>query len=658
MPGIEVEPLQFDLAGAPFSERYGDVYASRNGALEQARHVFLGGNELPARWRGRDQFVILETGFGLGTNFLATWQAWRDDPHRPRRLHFVSIERHPLSAGDLARCAPASLGALAAELARAWPPPLSGLHRRTFEDGAVTLTLGLGDARTLIPEMMLGADSFFLDGFAPERNPDLWDASLLKALARLARPGAMLSTWTVARTVRDALTAGGFEVQLRAGFGTKRHMLAARYAPRFRTRRHEPPSPYCGRREAIVIGAGLAGCCSAAALARRGWQVTLIENGAVAACGASALPSGLLHPTLAIDDSHAARLLRAGFLFSRRQLNELRDRISDPPRHRPCTDQPLMAQSGALQLVGDGLRDDPWAERLLQQRWPTRFVRWCSADEAGDMTGLRPRRGGLWFEDGAIVSAARWCQALLASAPAIRLHTDSQAVAVTRHSSTRQGSAWLVESRGRTIVEAPIVVVACAMDAPRLLQTRFAPVRPIRGRITRLAAGELTGLRAGITGLGYVLPGLDGRVSVGATYEPIESDQGPGIADQSAHETNLARLRKLLDSAAPVRVDGGFDGVRCVATDRMPLAGAVPDENEALAAGARLQGAHLSDLPRRGGLYGSFALGSRGLALAPLLGELIACLVEGEPLPLERSLASTVDPARYLLRRLRTNRAS
>jgi len=636
MAGIEFEALQFDAAGAPFSARYGDVYASRDGAHGQARHVFLGGNDLPSRWGGREQFVIIETGFGLGVNFLTTWQAWRDDPRRPRRLHFVSVERHPLAAADLTRGAPPPLAALAAELADAWPPPLTGLHRLSLEGGAVTLTLALGDARTLVPALMLGADAFYLDGFAPDRNPDLWDPALMKALARLARPHATLATWSAARAVRDALAAGGFEVELRAGFGAKHHMLTARYAPRFRTRRHEPPTAYAGAREAIVIGAGLAGCSSALALARRGWQVAVIEEGPHAACGASALPSGLLHPMLAADDSPAARLARAGFLFGRRLLEDL---------HTP---EPLKAATGVLQIAGDALEEERWPQMLRQQCWPARFVRWCRAYEAGESVGLRPRRGGLWFENGAVVSAAAWCRAML-SHEAIRLHSGREVARIASESG-----AWRIEDGTATIAAAPVVVVASAMTAPRLLETRCAPVRPIRGRITRLAAGELARLRAGITGRGYLVPGLDGHAAVGATYEPVGDVHGPGIAEQTAHESNLERLAQLLAEPAPVRIDGTFDGIRCVATDRMPLAGAVADERAALDAGAGLQGAHLADLPRRGRLYCSFALGSRGLLLAPLLGELLACLIEGEPAPLERPLAGVVDPARFLLRRLRT----
>ncbi len=634
MPGVPIEHLQFDASGTPVSPRYGDVYASRSGALEQARQVFLGGNDLPSRWAGREQFVIVETGFGLGINFLATWQAWREDSGRPRRLHYVSIEQHPVAAGELGRCAPAPLAALAAQLTRAWPPPLSGLHRLSFESDAITLTLGLGDARAIVPDLMLGADAFYLDGFAPDRNPEMWEAPLLKALARLARPGATLATWSVARAVRTALTASGFEVALHEGFGAKRQMLTARYAPRYRTRRHEPPVSYAGPRHAVVIGAGLAGCCSARALARRGWRVDVLDEAPQAAGGASALPAGLLHPTLSCDDSYGARLLRAGFLLGRGQLDQL-----------PAS-EPMMSARGVLQIATDEVDETRWPELLQRQCWPPGFVRWCSPREARDAVGLAPRRGGLWFGDGAVVSAAAWCRAMLAAEPAIRLHTGCHAIRIGT-----DGESWQIELADAPALQAPIVVVATAMQAPRLLQARFAPVRAIRGRITRLAAGELAPLRAGIAGQGYVVPGLDGRAAVGATYEPIEPDQQPGISPETAHEGNLERLAQLLAEPATVRIDGMFDAVRCVATDRNPLTGPASDERVAPSAG--LHGAHLADLPRRAGLYCTYALGSRGLTLAPVLGELIASQIEGEPAPIERSLAGSIDPARFLLRRLR-----
>ncbi len=636
MPGIETETLEFDAGGAPYSGRYADIYASRDGALGQARHVFLGGNDLPARWAGRQQFVIVETGFGLGINFLSTWQAWRDDPRRPRRLHFVSVELHPLAPGDLARWAPEPLAALARQLAQAWPLPISGLHRMVFEAGGVTLTVGLGDARVLIPDLALGADAFYLDGFAPQRNPLLWDAPLLKALARLARPGATVASWTAARAVREALGAGGFELELRTGFGAKRQMLVGRFAPRFRTRRHEPPSPYGGERHAIVVGAGLAGCAAALALARRGWQVDVLDQGAGAACGASALPAGLLHPSLAVDDNLAARLSRAGFLFGRPQLERF------PPI------EPLMAACGVFQIAADASDESAWSERLARQHWPAAFVHHCPADQAQRLTGVRTRRGGLWFAGGAVVSAAAWCRAMLAAEPSIRLHSGVQALAL----STQSGS-WQIQGQDRQSRGAPIVVVASALDAPRLLASESTPVRPVRGRISMLASGACSSLRAGITGQGYLIPGLDGRILVGATYEPAGPEHEPGITDERARQGNLERAAQLLADPPTARIGGSFDAVRCVANDRAPFAGPVTDERLARATRERLRGAHLSDLPRQDGLYCCFALGSRGLALAPLLGELVAAQVEGEPAPIERALAASVDPGRYLLQRLR-----
>ncbi len=628
---IEFERLAFDATGAPLSERYGDIYASRDGALAQARHVFLGGNELPARWRERTQFVIVETGFGLGTNFLATWQAWRDDPRRCERLHFVSVELHPLPAQALVAAAPAELQAHARELAARWPLPLPGLHRLEFEAGRVVLTLALGDAREVVPQLVVGADAFYLDGFAPARNPQMWEPALLKALARLARPGATLATWATARGVRDALAASGFELALRAGFGRKRQMLTARYAPRWKTRRHEPPAPYAGERRALVIGAGLAGCHVAAALARRGWRIELLERAQAPARGASALPWGLLHPQIAADDSVLARLTRAGFLLARARLAD--------------AGAALWCDCGVFQQARDEAEAAAWATALSVRGIPAGYAVWVDVDAAAAKLGVCPRRGGLWFARGAVVSAARWCEQLAGVAHARWGH----GVRRLGH----EGAGWTaLDEAGAVLAAAPVAVVASALEAPALLGLAHARVQPVRGRVSLLAAPDFSNLRAGLAGDGTLVRGADGTVCVGASFEPGSS--GGGARDAArAHEGNLQRLARLLAEPIAPAVVGAFDGVRCVARDRLPLAGAVADEAGALAQAAALRGAHLQDLPRRGGLYAAFALGSRGLTLAPLAAELVAAQIEGEPWPLERTLAAAIDPARFLLQRLR-----
>lgn len=230
---LELASLIVDDDGTPVSPAYGDVYHSAAGGHAQARHVFMAGNGLPMRWQGKDRFVILETGFGLGINFLATWLAWRNDPRRCAALHFVSLEKHPFAADDLA-CAHGAFpefATLSGELVEHWPARASlreGEHRIALAGGQVTLHLVLGDAAALLPTLDVAADAFYLDGFSPAKNPALWSPELCRSLYRLAASGATLATWSVAGAVRRALTDAGFSVEKRPGFADKRQMLVGR----------------------------------------------------------------------------------------------------------------------------------------------------------------------------------------------------------------------------------------------------------------------------------------------------------------------------------------------------------------------------------------------------------------------------------------------
>ena len=230
---LEPACLILDADGTPVSTIYGDIYHSAAGGHAQALHVFLAGNYLPTRWQGRELFVILETGFGLGLNFLATWLAWRTDPARCTTLHFVSLEKHPFSATDLALAQAAwpEFALLAKELRAQWPQLVTGEHQLRLDGGQVILTLVFGDALETLPTLALNVDAFYLDGFSPAKNPDLWSPVLCLALAKLATHGSTLATWSVAGKVREALKAAGFKVEKRSGFAGKRQMLVGRFAP-------------------------------------------------------------------------------------------------------------------------------------------------------------------------------------------------------------------------------------------------------------------------------------------------------------------------------------------------------------------------------------------------------------------------------------------
>jgi tRNA 5-methylaminomethyl-2-thiouridine biosynthesis bifunctional protein len=267
--GASVVPAGFELRDAtPYSPAFGDVYHSAAGGLAQVQHVFLAGNGLPQRWAGRDRFVILETGFGLGLNFLATWQAWKRDPARGRRLHYVAIEKHPFTLADLRTLHEAypEVREEASALHAAWPMLVSGGHRVEFGD--LVLTLFFADI-SILRDLRLAADAIYLDGFAPAKNPDMWTHQVMRNVSRLAAPGASLATWSVAGAVRDALQATGFALEKRTGFSGKKEMLVAH------NQRKGDSHPFSGKRNAVVIGAGLAGAAVCERLCARGWDVEL-----------------------------------------------------------------------------------------------------------------------------------------------------------------------------------------------------------------------------------------------------------------------------------------------------------------------------------------------------------------------------------------------
>lgn len=265
----------FTETGLACSDRYDDLYHAASGALEQAEYVFLGGNGLPERWRGREQFTIVETGFGLGNNFLATWAAWQQDEQRSRRLHFVSFEAHPFYAKDLALMlahTPAALRKLADQLLAQWPVLVPGIHRLEFEQGAVTLTLFFGDIRQAAKQMVCQADAFYLDGFAPRVNPAMWTPEVFGQLVRMAAPGATAATWCAAAQVRRDLQNAGFVVTRHPGFAYKRHMIKATLRPHLGRSYTEPP-----QQPVIIVGGGIAGAATAHALSLRGIATCVLD---------------------------------------------------------------------------------------------------------------------------------------------------------------------------------------------------------------------------------------------------------------------------------------------------------------------------------------------------------------------------------------------
>ena len=573
-----VVPGRYELRDdTPYSTAYGDVYHSADGGPAQARHVFLGGNELPARWARRERYVILETGFGFGLNFLVTWRAWQEDPQRCRRLHFVAVEKHPFALAELRALHERypELQQEAAALHAVWPPLVSGAHRLEFGD--VVLTLFFADI-AILRDLRASADAIYLDGFAPARNPEMWTHQVMRALSRLAAPGATLATWSVAAPVRDALTATGFAVEKRAGFAGKREMLVGR------NRKSVADPDFRKERKAVVVGAGVAGAAVCERLCARGWEVELHERHAEPAQEASGNHAGAFHPVLTPDDSIFARLTRAAFLYALPYWERL-----PGVQHDRC---------GVLQLA----RSDKelGSQREAVRGLPPEYAQLVSREAASAHAGVPVAAAGLWFAQGGWIKPRTLVQAQL-DACGVRLHR--------RFASTVQA-----------LPRAPVVVLANAAQAPKLCPVAHLRLRSVRGQLTYVPEDALEPPHVVVLRGGMVMPAIDGWCVAGATYD-LE-DPHAAVREED-HAGNLERLRAILGVEVRAPVEGRV-AFRAVTPDRLPVVGKIAE-----------------------GVYGAFAYGSRGLVWAALAAELIACELEGEPLPIEGALASAMDPSRF-----------
>jgi tRNA 5-methylaminomethyl-2-thiouridine biosynthesis bifunctional protein len=577
---MTLSPARLHLQGqTPYSVQFDDLYHSAAGGPAQARHVFLQGNGLPQRWAGRSRFVILETGFGLGVNFLTTWQAWRRDPARCARLHYVAIEKHPFSLEDLRALHQQypELKDECTELHAKWPVLVSGAHRLEF--GNLLLTLFFADV-SVARDLRLAADAFYLDGFAPAKNPDMWTPAVMRSLSRLAASGATAATWSVAASVRQALEATGFATEKRPGFGDKREMLAARSLKGLDF--SEPRE-----RKATVIGAGLAGAAVCERLCARGWEVTLVERHAAPAQEASGNHAGTFHPIVTPDDSVFARLTRAGFLYSLSRWECLQMRWD---------------RCGVLQLARDP------REEASQQRsvagLPAQYAAYVTREEAARHAGVPVMAPGVWFAQGGWIQPRSLIEAQLdACGPGLKRIFGTEVSEVPPDSLT---------------------ILANSAEAAKLFPVPHLRLRRVRGQLTYLPEDALEPPHAVLLRGGMLLPPVEGICVAGATFD---IDDEETAEREESHAANLERLGRIIPVRGNFKHLEGRVSFRSVAPDRLPVVGKLGEKG-----------------------YGAFAYGSRGLVWAALAAELLACELEGEPLPLEGKLVEALSPERFAKR--------
>ncbi|SFL61614.1 bifunctional tRNA (5-methylaminomethyl-2-thiouridine)(34)-methyltransferase MnmD/FAD-dependent 5-carboxymethylaminomethyl-2-thiouridine(34) oxidoreductase MnmC [Pseudomonas sp. NFACC46-3] len=646
--------LDWDDQGRPRSRVFDDVYFSDQSGLEETRYVFLEQNNLAERFAALaddGRLVIGETGFGTGLNFLCAWQLFEQCAPAGARLHFVSVEKYPLSPEDLRRALALwpQLSLQAEQLLEQYVAIHQGFQRLVLAGGRVTLTLLIGDALEQLPQLDGQIDAWFLDGFAPARNPEMWTAELFAELARLSAPDATLSTFTSTGWVRRLLNAAGFKMKRTPGIGHKWEILRGVFlgwpeqtpAPASAKPWYARPLPPIGERRALVIGGGLAGCASAASLAARGWQVTLLERHAGLAEEASGNPQGVLYLKLSAHGTALSQMILSGFGYTRRVLEQLQRGID-------------WDACGVLQLAFNSKEAERQAQ--LAEAFPRDLLHPLDQCEAQVRSGIGLACGGLFYPEGGWVHPPALCR-WQASGTAIDVQPHHEVLQLRRVDG--QWQAWDDE---RCLASAPVAILASAAEIKRFEPAADLPLKRIRGQITRLPQTTRSqSLATVVCAEGYVAPPRLGEHTLGASFDFNSDDLTPTAAEHAGNLQMLEEISQdLVDrlnagSLDPERLEGRA-AFRCTSPDYLPIVGPLADRqafSEAYSAlGKDARQVPDTPCPWSEGLYINSGHGSRGLITAPLSGELIAAWLDNEPLPLPRSVAEACHPNRFALRAL------
>ncbi|WP_309087350.1 tRNA (5-methylaminomethyl-2-thiouridine)(34)-methyltransferase MnmD [Phenylobacterium sp.] len=515
-------PLDWTADGQPRSRLFGDVYFSAEDGLAETRAVFLDGCGVPDAWAGRRRFVVAELGFGTGLNIAALLDLWRRTGPPGGQLHVFTVEGFPIAADEAARALARwpEIAQAAQALTRRWPGRARGVHRLEIPEFSAVVDVAVGDVAEALAGWTGRADAWFLDGFSPALNPQMWSDEILALVGARSAPGARAATFTVAGQVRRGLAAAGFSVEKRPGFGRKRERLEARFPGE--------PQDASSRRVAIV-GGGVAGAAAARAVRALGGEAVVFEADAPGA-GGSGNPAALVTPRLDAGLGAPAQLFARAFARAVQLCRALPQAI---------------ITEGVLQLATAD-RDLPRYEKIAAS----------DLFEPGELT---------------VLSAAEAAERLGEPAPAA---LDQRSALVVEPAVLLE--AWAGETRRTRVanirdLDADAVIVAAALGSRALLPD--LPLKPVRGQASWAPAQHFA---AAAAWGGYVLPTRDG-VLFGATHD--RDDEAVDLRADD-HRRNRETLARALPGLATRLADAILDGrasVRATTPDRLPIAGTTRD---------------------------------------------------------------------------------
>lgn len=662
--------LNWNEEGLPVSEQFDDVYFSKESGIDESRYVFVQNNKLPEAWQRKNgTFSIFETGFGTGLNFLVSWQLWRQhraeqNPDSCQHLHFISVEKFPLNKTELQQALSLwpELAEFSQQLIAQYPLLIEGFHSLQFKDECLTLTLIFEDVAQALPKLNGKIDAWYLDGFAPAKNPDMWSDTLFRSMARLSynngETHSSVATFTAAGLVKRGLKGAGFNVEKVKGFGRKREMLIGQFQqtqgpvkedyssnkPWLRNK----PIPASGQTRVAIIGAGLAGASTAYALSRRGIHCDIYDEKGIAQ-GASGNPQGAIYAKLAAGEARHTDIYVQGYLQS---LRWLEDQLTNTKDWHNC---------GLIQIASSEKEKLRQQKFVASERYPAELIRYLDEQQVAQIAGTNPEAPGLFFPAAGWVSPTALCHKLIQ-------HSGAKLITNKVNAINKEDNHWLINTHDDDATPYQHIVFACAYQATDLLPDSYLPVKSIRGQVSYLASDEnAPELKTVLCGKGYVSPAKDGQFCFGATYNLGEFDPSLNTLDHLQNLNHLSEFGQQFQTyAAPWKTESQLEhingrvGFRCTTPDYLPMVGPVLNDAEfkqqfaSLRRNATRYPQHPA--PMMDGLHLNIGHGSRGLSSAPLCAELLSAYICGESFPMAMEHAEALHPGRFLIRNMIRNK--
>ena len=563
------------------------------GAVAECNHVFIKGNNLNERFENlgeNSKFYIGEIGFGIGINFLTTCKSWLNHAKQNQVLEFYSFDKYLFRLSDFKKLNASCPGLkeYISEFELSYPRNIQGVQKISLFDGRIILNLIIGeiDSTQEYIKLMDKVDAWYLDGFSPSKNPDLWSKKLFKCIHKSCHEKTTFSTYTSSGLVKNNLTESGFNHNREEGFSEKRHMLKGNVDTQIKKN--------TSNTKVAVIGSGIAGCILSYTLAKKGIEVDLYEKSDKICSGASSHELLVTYPRLSAHDTAFGSFTLHSYIFATNFYKGLK------------TD--AWKRTGVIILNHDAATEKRQSS-LLEKRADGEIYRFIDPDEASDISGIDIKFNGLVYEDAGYILPEEMCKFLIES-PKINVFTSSRIKNITKSRETVKLNIGNQEFQYQN------VCLCTGSDTSKIFDIDGIGIK--RGQVTHIdSLDSVSKIKLPICAKGYISPRVNNIHLVGSSY----SDSEDTALSEDEHLYNLNNLKLVIDEE--MNVVSGQTGHRAVSKDHMPVVG------------------------KKDGIYINTCHGSRASVTAPISAEIIASMISGEAPPLMGRELESLSPERF-----------